>query len=114
MSDRDFVLEHFAGYTMVLVPVEPDLQLHMAARIARERAGAELSLAWHEGGDLMVLGGDDRLDLTSMAAHLANKQEWIEALPTDDHVARFRVRQLSEHVDDVVAEIAMGRSILEG
>jgi len=114
VSDRDFVLEHFAGYTMVLVPVEPGLQLHMAARIARERAGAELSLAWHEGGDLMALGGNDRLDLTSMAAHLANKQEWIEALPTDDHVARFRVRQLSEHVHDVVAEIAMGRSILEG
>ena len=49
-----------------------------------------------------------------MAVHLATKQEWIEALPGNDHVARMRVRDLAEHLDDVVAEIAMGRSILEG
>ena len=35
----------------------------------------------------------------------------------DDHVARFRVRDLPEapdRIDAVTAEIAMGRSVLEG
>ena len=35
----------------------------------------------------------------------------------EDHVARFRVRDLAsqpERVDELVAEIGMGRSVLEG
>ncbi len=114
VGDRDFVLQHFGGYTMVLVPVPGELDLHLAGRIARERHAAELSLAWWEGGDLAVLAGEDKLDLQAMAVHLASKHEWIDALPTGDHVARFRVRGLESHLEDVVAEIAMGRSVLEG
>ncbi len=43
--------------------------------------------------------------------------DWIEVMPNDDHVARFRVRDLAEFPDrleEVIGEIAMGRSILEG
>ena len=47
---------------------------------------------------------------------VANKLEWVEQLPDTDHVARMRVRDRNAHperLDDLVAEIAMGRSILE-
>ena len=47
----------------------------------------------------------------------ASQHEWIEALPNHDHVPRVRVRGLPsrpERLDDVIREIAMGRSILEG
>jgi hypothetical protein len=68
------------------------------------------------------LGGDEAssrraLDLGAMVEHLASKLEWVDALPDDDHVARFRVRDLPEapdRIDAVTAEIAMGRSVLEG
>jgi len=53
----------------------------------------------------------------SMATHLATKHDWIEAPQSDDYVARVRVRDLATHpdrLDDVIGEIAMGRSILEG
>jgi hypothetical protein len=119
--ERDFTLSHFGGYTLVRVPVPPELDLHLVARIARERHAAQLSLAWQEGGEALVLAGEGRggreLDLVSMAEHLANKLAAAEALPDDDHVARVRVRDLPQRpgrVDEVVAEIAMGRSILEG
>ncbi len=52
-----------------------------------------------------------------MVNHLVSKHAWIEALPDADHVARVRVRDLparEERLDDVIREIAMGRSILEG
>ena len=70
----------------------------------------------------MVLGGEEghgrrSFDLGRMVGHLASKHEWIEALPDSDHVARVRVRDLplrEERLDDVIREIAMGRSILEG
>jgi hypothetical protein len=92
------------------------------ARIARERYGAQLSLAHREGGELLVLGGDEGrskrgLDLGSMADHLATKHEWIQALRDDDHVARIRIADLGrypERLDEVIGEIAMGRSIVEG
>jgi hypothetical protein len=119
--ERDFTLSHFGGYTLVRVPVPPELDLHLAARIARERHAAQLSLAWQEGGEALILGGEGaggrELDLVAVAEHLANKLEFAEALPDDDHVARIRVRDLAAHpdrIDEVVAEIAMGRSILEG
>jgi hypothetical protein len=119
--ERDFTLSHFGGYTLVRVPVPPELDMHLVARIARERHAAQLSLAWHEGGEALVLAGEGRggreLDLLAVTEHLATKLAFVEALPDDDHVARVRVRELParpERVDEVVAEIAMGRSILEG
>jgi hypothetical protein len=122
VAQRDFRLVHFGGYVMVVLDVPAQLDLHLAARIARERYAAQLSLASREDGDLLVLGGDESrarrgLDLGSMAEHLASKHEWITALSDADHVARVRVRDLRVvpgRLDEVIGEIAMGRSIVEG
>jgi hypothetical protein len=122
VSGHDFRLVHFGGYTMVVTPVPPELDLHLTARIARERYEVQLSLAYREGEEMVVLGGDEGrsrrgLDLGGMVSHLVAKHEWIEALPDDDHVARIRVIGLwrhSDRLDEVIAEIAMGRSIVEG
>ena len=122
VSKHDFRLVHFGGYVMVVLAVPEELDLHLAARVARERYEAQLSLAYRDGGELLVLGGDDSrtkrgLDLGSMAEHLASKHEWIGALRDDDHVARVRVQDLLTvpgRLDEVVSEIAMGRSIVEG
>ncbi|UCE86194.1 MAG: hypothetical protein JSU66_00140, partial [Deltaproteobacteria bacterium] len=121
VSGRDFRLVHFGGYTMVVAPVPPELDLHLTSRILRDRYGARLSLTWTEGQRCVVLAGDEvtgrrALDLGAMADHLANKHAWIDPLPDDDHVARVQVRDLGEdpdRIDAVVAEIAMGRSVLE-
>jgi len=122
VNERDFLLDHFGGYTLVRVATPPSLSPQLAARIARERYRAQLSLSWREGEECVALGGDDAwakrgLDLESMAEHLANKHSWVELLPSADHVARVRIHQLAsepERLDAVVSEIAMGRSILEG
>ncbi len=122
VSVRDFRLVHFGGFVMVVLEVPEELDLHLAARIARERYDAQLSLAAREDGDLLVLGGDESrsrrgLDLGGMAAHLAAKHEWITALSDDDHVARVRVRDLRTvpgRLEEVIGEVAMGRSIIEG
>ena len=121
-SSRDFRLVHFGGYTLVVLDVPAELDLHLAARIARERYDAQLSLAYHPGSELLVLGGDESrarrgLDLAGMAAHLASKHDWIRALSDADHVARVLVRGLAgdpSRLEEVIAEIAMGRSIVEG
>ncbi len=122
VSERDFRLVHFGGYSMVVVEVPDGLDLHLTARIARERYDAQISLATRPAKDLVVLGGDDTrvkrgLDLGGMTAHLASKHAWVEALPDDDHVARMHVRRLhdeSGRFDELITEIAMGRSIVEG
>ncbi|MGH0030689.1 MAG: hypothetical protein ACQGVC_12920 [Myxococcota bacterium] len=122
VSQHDFRLVHFGGFVMVVLEVPETLDIHLAGRIARERYGAQLSLASRAGGELLVLGGDESrtrrgLDLGGMAAHLASKHDWITALPDDDFVARLRVRDLRSvpgRLDEVVSEIAMGRSIVEG
>jgi hypothetical protein len=122
VSRKDFRLVHFGGYVMVVLEVPEGLDVHLSARIARERYEAQLSLASREGADLLVLGADESrsrrdLDLGGMAAHLASKHEWIRALSDDDHVARLSVRDLrtvSGRLDEVISEIAMGRSIIEG
>ncbi len=122
VSERDFRLVHFGGYTLVVIEVPGELDLHLTARIARERYEAQLSLAFRSGGDILILGGDESrakrgLDLAGMAAHLASKHDWIRALPDADHVARMLVRGLAtdpRRLDEVIAEIAMGRSIVEG
>jgi hypothetical protein len=121
-ASRDFRLVHFGGYTLVVVDVPDDLNLHLAARILRERYDAQLSLAYHPGSELLVLGGDESrvrrsLDLAGMAAHLASKHDWIRAMPDGDHVARMLVRGLAadpNRLEEVIAEVAMGRSIVEG
>jgi hypothetical protein len=123
VSERDFRLVHAGGYSLVVLAVPRALDPLLAARIARERFAADLSVAQLEGTDLLLLGGEEGrggrrgLDLGGMIDHLATKHDWIERLPDDDHVARMRVRDLArrpERLEEVVGEIAMGRSILEG
>ena len=122
VGSRDFRLVHFGGYCMAIVPTPPEFDMHLAARIARERYGSQLSLAFTEGEEVVVLAGDEsssgrNLDLMAMAAHVATKHDWIEAPQSDDYVARVRISDLAANPDrlnDVIGEIAMGRSILEG
>ena len=62
-------------------------------------------------------GGRRAMDLGSMVDHLGSKFEWATSLADADHVARLRVAGLDAHperLDEVVSELAMGRSILEG
>ncbi|MDG2335834.1 MAG: hypothetical protein P8Q97_16595 [Myxococcota bacterium] len=121
VATRDFRLVHFAGYSMVVVQVGAGFDIQLTARVARERYGAQLSLGYHEGGDLFILSGEESggrrtLDFGALAEHLSDKLDWVEALPDDDHVARFLVGGLEVHAErlnEVVGEIAMGRSILE-
>ena len=70
----------------------------------------------------MVFSGDEgstkrNLDMLSMATHLAGKHDWIEKLPNEDYVARVRVHDFAAHPDrlaEVISQIALGRSLLEG
>jgi len=121
VASQDFRLVHFAGYGLVVSEVPAELDAALVARILRERFGAALSLVRSEGSETCVLGADDSggkaLDVASMVDHLAEKLGWAEALPGDDHVARFRIRDLARHperFDEAVAEIGMSRSLLEG
>jgi hypothetical protein len=122
VAGRDFRVVHFGGFRMVVAPTPPEFDVHLTGRIVRERYDAQLSLTFREGEEVFILGGEEgplrrNLDLLSMAAHLVSNHDWIEALPVEDFVARFRVRDLaseSERLDEVISEIAMGRSILEG
>jgi hypothetical protein len=122
VAGRDFRVVHFGGSSLVVVPVRNDLDIHLAARVARERFGIRMSLAFHEGEELIVLGSDESrgkrlLDLGSMVSHLASKHEWVDALRDEDRVARLRVHDLPsrpERLEEVLADIGMGRSILEG
>ena len=122
VAGRDFRVVHFGGNSLVVVPVPDDLDLHLSARVARERFGIRMSLAFHEGEELVVLGGDETrgkrlFDLGSMVGYLASKHEWVDALRNEDRVARIRVHDLPsrpERLEEVLADIGMGRSILEG
>jgi hypothetical protein len=121
VAGRDFRVVHFGGYLLVVVPVPRDLDVHLAARVARERYGAQLSVAYAEGDELLVVASDDipgrrGLDLGRLVGHLSAQHEWIQGLSDEDHVARLRVRGLPERperLDEVIAEIAMARSIFE-
>ena len=121
VSQRDFRLVHFHGFTLVVVPVPAEIDLHLASRIARERYDAQVSVAQVEGRDLVVLGSDEgrgrrNVDLLGMVEHLASKHQWVVPMPADDHVARLRIRDADVHperFDELISEIAMGRSILE-
>jgi len=119
---RDFRMVHFAGIAMVVADVPAELDLHLCLRIARERFGAMLGLGRHEGESTFVLAAEDNagrrpVDAAGMAEHLAQKFSWVEALPDEDHVARLRVKGLASdpsRLEALIAEIGMGRSILEG
>jgi hypothetical protein len=122
VASRDFRLVHFSDFGIVIgaLPVELDLQL--ASRILRERYGVPISLVHAEGEDLLVIGADDvagrrAIDVGAMADHLSEKFEWVDPLSDTDHVARFRIRDLAanpDRLEEVVREIGLGRSILEG
>lgn len=122
VSERDFRLVHFAGLGLVVATLPPTVDLSLAMRIARERYSAAISLASVEGEDMFVLGADDgsgkrSVDLTGMLEHLNEKFAWVLPGADADHVARFRIKNLAEQperLDEVVAEIGMGRSVLEG
>jgi len=121
-ASRDFRMVHFAGIAMVVADVPAELDLHLCLRIARERFGAMLGLGRHDGESTFVLAAEDNagrrpVDVAGMAEHLAQKFSWVEALPDEDHVARLRVKGLASdpgRLEALIAEIGMGRSILEG
>ncbi len=122
VEKRDFRLIHFGGYGMTVVDVPEELDVQLAARIARERYAAQLSLSRHENSERFFLAGEDSgtrrsLDLAGLVGHLVEKLDWVVGLPEDDHLARFIIRDLEkypERLDEVIGEVAMGRSILEG
>ncbi len=121
VAERDFRLVHFGGHVLVVADVETGLDVHLASRVLRERYDASLSLARTTGDDVFVFAGDETtgkraLDYMAISEHLTNKLEWVEPRPDADHVARFRIRDVDrnpERFEEVVGEIAMGRSLLE-
>ena len=121
VSSRDFRLVHFAGYVMVVVGTEAGIDPHRAGRVARERYDAQLSMTHQEGGNLFLVTGDDHttkrsLDYAGLAQHLSEKLAWVQTLDSQDHVARFVIEDLEpnpERLEEVITEIAMGRSTLE-
>jgi hypothetical protein len=121
VAENDFRLVHFGGHVMVVLEVEAAMDVHLSARIARERYGATLSLAHVVDEETFIFGGEEingkrTLDYMGVTEHLANKLEWLETRPDADHVARFQVRDLGrnpERLEEVIGEIAMGRSLLE-
>jgi hypothetical protein len=120
-ASEDFRLVHFGGYGLLVAEVPVELDAALSARILRERFSAALSLARTAGSETFVIGAEENggrvLDVAGMVDHLGEKLEWVEALPGGDHVARFRIRDLERNpgrLDEVVAEIGMSRSILDG
>ncbi|MCP5043509.1 MAG: hypothetical protein GY944_20975 [bacterium] len=121
VSKQDFRLVHFAGQSMVILEVPEGLDLNLAARVARERYCASLSLVTREGGELVIVSAEEgsgrrTFDLGGLVDHLADKLEAVTALPDHDHVARFLLRDRAAHadrLDGVISEIVMGRTLLE-
>ncbi|MFK7895898.1 MAG: hypothetical protein AB8G23_08695 [Myxococcota bacterium] len=121
VAERDFRLVHFGGHMMVVMEIDEPYDAHLAGRIARERYDASLSLVRQTGDSTFIFGGDETtgkrsLDYLAIAEHLDEKLEWVDAQPDSDHVSRFRIQGLDrnpERLEEVVSEIAMGRSMLE-
>lgn len=121
VAERDFRLVHFGAHVMVVLEVDPEVDVHLCSRIARERYDATISLARRVGEETFVFAGDETtgkraLDYMAIAEHLVEKLEWVEARPDADHVSRFGIRDVDrypERLEEVVSEIAMGRSLLE-
>ena len=122
VSNRDFRIIHFGGLALVWAEVPEEFDPHLVARVARERYGVAISLVRAPDSETFYLGSDDSngrrsFDVGSMVEHLGLKFRWVEVLPDLDHVARFRARgalEQPERVDELISEIGMGRSILEG
>ena len=121
VAERDFRLVHFGGHVLVVMEVGEGLDIHLASRVARERYTATLSLARTEGEEVFVFAGDETsgkraLDYMAISEHLVEKLEWVESRADADHVSRFSIRDLERNPDrleEVIGEIAMGRSLLE-
>ena len=121
VAGRDFRLVHFGGHVMVVMEVDSGLDVHLVSRIGRERYGATLSLARSEGEEVFVFAGDETtgkraLDYVAMSEHLADKLAWVEGRSDADHISRFCIRDVErrpERLEELIAEIAMGRSVLE-
>jgi len=121
VSERDFRIVHFAGYSMVVLDVEAPYDALLAARIARERYSAQFSLVRSGATELFTLGAEEAsgkrsFDLGGMLDHLGSKLDFVTVLADEDHIARFELAGLDAHpdrLDEVVSEIAMGRSTLE-
>lgn len=121
VSQRDFRIVHFAGYAMLLLEVDEGIDLHLAARVARERFATSFSLARHRGSELFVLGAEEMsgkrgFDLGGMLEHLGSKLDYVTVLADEDHVSRLRLSGVDTHperLEEIVSEIAMGRSTLE-
>lgn len=113
-------LMHFGALALVSVELPTHLDLQLAVRALRERSGAALSLARYQGSELFMLGSAETgarrsLNLQTMAEHLEQKFLFVEALPAEDSVTCIRIRGLSEErLAEVIAEIGMSRSLLEG
>ena len=113
-ASRDFRLSYFGDFGIVVGGVPADLDLHLASRIMRERYRVAISLVFAEGEELLVLGSDDvagrrSMDLGAMADHLSQKFDWIEPRSDEDHVARFRLRDMAANPDRLEEVVPVGR-----
>lgn len=121
VNAQDFRIVHFVGFGMAVMTAPAHLDPYLVGRITRERLETQLSLVRLEGTERFILAGEEpaskrMLDVCALIEHLGNKLAWVTDLPNDDHVARFQVRNLDANparLDEVIGEIAMGRSILE-
>ncbi|MCH2185754.1 hypothetical protein MK280_07775 [Myxococcota bacterium] len=121
VNGQDFRIVHFVGFGMAVMTAPAHLDPYLVGRITRERLETQLSLVRLEGTEQFILAGEEpaskrMLDVCALIEHLGNKLAWVTDLPNDDHVARFQVRGLDANparLDEVIGEIAMGRSILE-
>ena len=121
VNGQDFRIVHFVGFGMAVMTAPAHLDPYLVGRISRERLETQLSLVRIEGTERFILSGEEpaskrMLDVCALIEHLGNKLAWVTDLPNDDHVARFQVRDLEANpsrLDEVIGEIAMGRSILE-
>ena len=79
--------------------------------------GGRFGISYQPGAGVLTVTVRVLLDFQDFPEELAAKHEWIRALPDSDRVARMLVRGLASdptRLDEVIAEIAMGRSIVEG
>ncbi|MDG2050357.1 MAG: hypothetical protein P8M78_09365 [Myxococcota bacterium] len=121
VNAQDFRIVHFVGFGMAVMTAPAHLDPYLVGRITRERLETQLSLVRLEGTGRFILAGEEpankrMLDVCALIEHLGNKLAWVTDLPNEDHVARFNVADLEAHparLDEVIGEIAMGRSILE-
>ena len=62
------------------------------------------------------ISGKRSFDVGGMLDHLDSKLGYVSVLADEDHIARFRLAGIDAHperLDEIVSEIAMGRSTLE-